>query len=544
MKRLPMIMMAALLFVAMSCKKNEEEPVAGDVLFRAYVDAQGGNGKTHLDTDGKKVLWDANDAIRVVTGSNKHLDLTVVKIYPEDGSKADFVSNEHGTPQDFYTPDYRAYYPSSLYDLATGKVALPAEQPYKPNSFCPGYNPMAAQSDDEELYFRNICGVLVLQLTGTFTVDRIRITSKDGELLSGTGTLGMTGYDGAMEPTLVMESGSPSVTLKCNGAVTLTSEPTLFYIVLPPVTLAQGFKVEVFDDKGNVWERSSAASFEIRSNTIKKMAVQNVIVVPPGALPGLFSVSDTKKVYFSQGNLQFYTGSVSEPKSWRFAENQWDMCDTQYETPTGHHSTSDYAENTGKWIDLFGWGTSGWNYSGSHATCTQPWSTSNTNSHYYAYGSSDKNLFDGEGIDKGMADWGMANSIINGGNTSGTWRTLNKNEWYYLVVTRKVQGGAGYNANVTINGVNGIVIFCDDYVGPTDNLTSIPEGCLFLPLAGYRDATEVHRVNTGGYYWASSNYSSTNADRFRIINGTVFASDNSSRHLGLPVRLVQDANEL
>lgn len=44
-------------------------------------------------------------------------------------------------------------------------------------------------------------------------------------------------------------------------------------------------------------------------------------IVPEGALNGLFSVSATKKVYFSKGNLQYQAST----NTWRFATNQWDF---------------------------------------------------------------------------------------------------------------------------------------------------------------------------------------------------------------------------
>jgi len=62
-----------------------------------------------------------------------------------------------------------------------------------------------------------------------------------------------------------------------------------------------------------------------------------------------FSVSESKQVYFSKGNLQY------NPKNetWRFAENQWDVCHQ-----SGDNVGEDYASWQGddKWTDLFGWG--------------------------------------------------------------------------------------------------------------------------------------------------------------------------------------------
>ena len=146
-----------------------------------------------------------------------------------------------------------------------------------------------------------------------------------------------------------------------------------------------------------------------------KAWAENNRSVPTGAVNGLFSVSANKKVYFSKGNLQYQAST----NTWRFAENQWDRIGT------GNSNIS--SSNTG-WIDLFGWGTSGYNHG---ATCYQPWSTSTTCSNYYAYGSSTNHLYNSTG----KADWGY-NAILNGGNQEKQWRTLtggDNGEWEYLL---------------------------------------------------------------------------------------------------------------
>ena len=76
-----------------------------------------------------------------------------------------------------------------------------------------------------------------------------------------------------------------------------------------------------------------------------------------GALSGDFSVSETEKVRFSKGNLQYQAST----NTWRFAENQWDYI--------GEGNTNASASYEG-WIDLFSWGTSGYDHG---ATCYQPW---------------------------------------------------------------------------------------------------------------------------------------------------------------------------
>ena len=102
---------------------------------------------------------------------------------------------------------------------------------------------------------------------------------------------------------------------------------------------------------------------------------------PTGAISGVFSVSEGNYVCFSKGNLQYQ----SSTNTWRFADHQYDVIGSD-----NHNISSTYSG----WIDLFGWGTSGYNHG---AVCYQPWSTSTTDADYYAYGGESNNLYDGYG---------------------------------------------------------------------------------------------------------------------------------------------------
>ena len=63
-----------------------------------------------------------------------------------------------------------------------------------------------------------------------------------------------------------------------------------------------------------------------------------------------FSVSNSTKVMFSKGNLQYQ----ASPATWRFAENQWDYVGN-------NDNNNSMSATSGNWIDLFGWGTWGSN---------------------------------------------------------------------------------------------------------------------------------------------------------------------------------------
>ena len=247
----------------------------------------------------------------------------------------------------------------------------------------------------------------------------------------------------------------------------------------------------------------------------------------PGTIEFAFSVSADKKVYFSQGNLQ-YQASTS---TWRFAEHQFDMIGDD---------NAKISESYEGWIDLFGWGTSGYNSKNPYMTSAS----------YGDYG-------DGSNDIAGTNyDWGVYNKISNGGNAAGMWRTLTNSEWNYVISNRT---DARYlRGTAIVNGVNGLILLPDNWTLPTgvtftygedgwsQNTYSASDwskmeanGAVFLPAAGYRDGTDVNSVGSNGDYWSSSASDSFYANSLSFYRYDVYTG-NYGRYGGLSVRLVQD----
>ena len=261
---------------------------------------------------------------------------------------------------------------------------------------------------------------------------------------------------------------------------------------------------------------------------------------PTGAAKGLFSVGPNKQVWFAQGNLQYQAST----NTWRFADEQ-----TEY---IGMSNSQISATNP-EWIDLFGWATSNYNH---NYACYQPWSTSDVDSDYYAYGRYQAHLFN----DSGQADWGY-NSISNGGNTEHVWRTLTSAEWVYVFKNRNTLSGILY-AKASIGNINGVILLPDDWDASFFDLKSpnLPEarynsnvmsmevwknvleplGAVFLPAAGYRNITNIYGVNSSGYYWASTGGGEIKAYYVNIKNTSFHPDTFEARHYGYSVRLVQD----
>ena len=287
---------------------------------------------------------------------------------------------------------------------------------------------------------------------------------------------------------------------------------------------------------------------------------------PEGAINGLFTINaEGDQVYFSQGNLQYQAST----NTWRFAGSQWDY--------VGFDNSNISSEYDG-WIDLFGWGTSGYhNVYDNFNVNYQPYSTSsatvNTECNYFGYGPStnmsDPNL---TGLNAGY-DWGVHNALSNGGNQAGLWRTMTIGEWNYVLFSRSASTVNGTeNARYTkaiVNGVSGIILFPDVFVVPiylptplhindhsasfgTNNYsdegwTALENlGCVFLPVSGYRIGTSVSEYGSRGEYWSSSytgSSSSAHAVYFYYHSSPWYSQVSTlerSRYYGLSVRLIRD----
>lgn len=281
--------------------------------------------------------------------------------------------------------------------------------------------------------------------------------------------------------------------------------------------------------------------------------------VPEGAINGLFTINEAgDQVYFSQGNLQYQAST----NTWRFAENQWDCVGgtgsqgeeygNVYEN--GVKCDNNYiSSNYSGWIDLFGWGTSGYDHG---ANCYQPWSASTNYDDYLAYGNTDYNLDD----QTNKADWGY-NAISNGinGENSG-WRTLSIQEWEYVFNMRTTVSGIRFAKGI-VNGISGLILLPDDWsesvyslVNPNvsfgfDNVISVTDwaniievnGGVFLPVAFGRWGTSVNN-RQAGFYWSASCYDEVKACCLRFeYTGGIDLNNFEYRNLGSSVRLVQDA---
>ena len=248
-----------------------------------------------------------------------------------------------------------------------------------------------------------------------------------------------------------------------------------------------------------------------------------------GKLPGAFSVSAGKQVYFSQGNLQAMA-TDGDTWTWDFADNQWNYVGNSIANTKINGNGSVSEDGT---VDLFGWSTA--------AT-------------YYGINKNDYGAY----YSGAFVDWGNISDIIS--SYGEGWKTLTKDEWIYLFNTRT--NAADKYATATVNGVWGLVILPDNW--------TLPEGCsftagtnfgfvenvydatawgkmeaagaVFLPAAGYRSTGQyVNSVGEVGYYWSATIYNESQAYCVYFNGYDFYAYSEDDRHFGNSVRLVTEA---
>lgn len=295
MKHNSVLFLPLLLAAAVSCTKEASYtggmPSDGQTSIIAKVEEA--SAKTTLS--GYQVLWSASDAVKVFNSSMP------------DGSafilEASSAGKAYGTFRGVMKGEapYYAVYPSSdgvSLSGSTLSVSLPSVQTYCESSFGIGANPCVAVSDENGvLQFKNLCGLLKLQLKGSIKISSLAITTGREEALWGDGTVDMSlPGDPVLKFTSSADEAHRTLTLRCSSPVQLsTSVPTSFYIVLPAGVLSGGFTVSAYDASsgGTTIEAAAVTGNTIVRSAVKSMPAVNVASVTFPDISTLTSLGDS-----------------------------------------------------------------------------------------------------------------------------------------------------------------------------------------------------------------------------------------------------------
>ncbi len=525
--------------------------------------------------DGINISWVNGESIRI-NGENKTIAIDEEGAYITDVTESSI---------------YRAIYPASINGSAAldgdnVTVTIPSTHVY--NSDANGRQlldiPMAGRSENgSSLYLKHLTAAIMVEITNYYgfavLVDSIEVRSSDEGTpyqLSGTTTIDLTDANMGITPNsspteaqkkVTMTFGDGTHALKIDqGATRRVMVPVL------PVGSGNRFSITVGvhkDGNSNVKKAYPKTQRTGGSLPRARMAYANDTV------GFLFTIGVGRKVIISQGNLQYQAST----NTWRFAANQYDYIGSA----AGNNTAAADRATQSAWIDLFGWGTSGWN---NGNTYYQPYETGTGGvSTGYGYGPKKGSAYTYSLLGEyAESDWGVHNKISNGCNTKGKWRTMTAGTNYETdsLFTKRATNTSNMPPSVStsedahvryikamIGGTKGIILFPDNYSHPDIFVSSSSnrryntvsstynfdgfqvsiinwekmeaEGAVFLPAAGYRTTQTVKNANTNAYYWSSSHNTSQYAQAIKFLDGYYSAlATGVNRNYGCSVRLVQD----
>ena len=576
--------LAAILLAFAAC--NKLEPVAepaeqggsqDGIPFTATITAPTTKA-LELSVDGKTITasWVAGEEIALIYQGATVKQCVVATVDHVDAGAAVITATLTGDPAN--NADVTLIYPASAVDTDAKEV--------RSNLLSAQNGALTGANSVSELYdLRTGTGKLVVDgssaslkggatLVNQYAIFKLTLKKADGSLLLANSlrvTINAVDYTVTQSPASELYMVLPPIDGKAVSFMATDASSTKYYFSNPDVTFAQ-------------------SNYYKSTLTLKEN---------PGRLNGQFSVASDKKVYFAQGNLQWFNGANihktasagnDNPVAYAyynggafiFADHQWDICGAN-NTKT-YRSASSEADMRSKLsnitysspIDLFMYATSGYCISPSYEYHFKPFAVcvSNYYAAYYPYGPSSADIAETN------SDWGVFNAILNGGDETGKWRTLTQPEWDYLLNKR---GGEDIAKSLrglgTVNDVRGLIILPDGWSGSaitpvtnkvttddsdkpavnwTNNVYTSSEwavmeanGAVFLPAAGqqYQDSGNITYNNVGNTnaavtYWTSS-YKASSESAYALDLGvsggtTHWRFDASPRAFGRAVRLVKD----
>lgn len=547
MKRLSFIVMAGLIALGLTqCKKND--PTNNDtegVKITLNINNGNGGGRLHIEegtstTTGNpivKVLYDIDDVIYVGSNGSYVGYLTCTSAEEAgstftgtisgatEGQKLQFIYLGGHTATENRDSEFRTNTTGSFtFSLEDQSYVLHVVSTAASNET---FNPATTSYTLAGGKMRNQCALVKF----TFTVDDSDLSSAEEVSITGVYNHLNIGFGGTV--AIVGDRGDISTFRSI-------SNNAVHYAVVPAGQDLSGI-IEIEGYEG---------TYSIAAPDYNGF-IQEIVTLTPEPESGFtakeFTIGDGKKVNFSPSNAHFDLTT-----GWYFAENQYDYEGTWHSNEPVSH---------------FAWGT--WYYPNPNIPNMPGIIT------YDYYGNPSQLNPNGYYYTSNFYDNATANVTIG----EEDWRVMTKDEWGYLLNSRRVNGGKLSYGFGNVHGKNGLIVLPDDWNGNVDrNFTygtasGWPNvytestdvtwaqmevaGVVFLPAAGcrYKGAATNNSINyyhsdvewkdIRGCYWSSNAYSKGAAWAYSMYfdnGGLNTASLDWDASYGFCVRFVKAAN--
>uniref|UniRef100_UPI004057BE4C leucine-rich repeat domain-containing protein n=1 Tax=Alistipes sp. TaxID=1872444 RepID=UPI004057BE4C len=293
MKKLYIFALVATMFVACATDETQDVAVNFEAPDTITVSFEGSDDTRIQLNEAQKTVWTKGDLVSVFYKSNANRKWQYQGETGErTGELKQIAMGSATAAMDKVVVAY-PYSKNYLLNLTTGDIeaTLPATQHYLSDSYGLDGNLMVSSGYFTQFSLKTVCGWLKVQLTGNGErVRSIKLKGNNGEQVAGliyvdtttaactlASEMGAVGEDGdgvvgGAGGNLAFDGADVKVvTLDCGDGVTLSSEPTAFYIALPPQTFSKGVTVELLCYNGYM-TKSTNNSITIERNHIQPMA--------------------------------------------------------------------------------------------------------------------------------------------------------------------------------------------------------------------------------------------------------------------------------
>lgn len=305
MKKVISLLAVSLLLV--SCQEKIDVVEINNDIYTASVE-EFSDASTKTALSSLNVVWSENDAIAIFdqyTTASKYqvsessVGTTKGRFSPisiqNEGNVSGYDNNIAVYPyEEDLVCNVSEVDGNQALSYTVSDVAIPTTQTYVENSFANGTYLMAAVTStaaDKMLAFKNVCGVIKLQLKGDCSIKSIKLEGNSSEKLAGQGSL--TVYVDGSAPVLSLNNEAQThVTLDCGTGVELDeNETTDFYLTVPPTPFSNGFTVTITDINDNKKVISTD-----KPNAVNR---SRILVMPPVTVNAITIIeySGSPKIY-------------------------------------------------------------------------------------------------------------------------------------------------------------------------------------------------------------------------------------------------------
>lgn len=291
MKKISLFLITGIVIFTSLLGCNEVDNVAEtseNVFYASFETVEASDTKTYLSSN-HILVWSKWDEMSIFMGNAAN------QTYRYNGEEGR-VYGPIGEIPPYLTPgaeistNYAVYPYNELTMIIPSSeilfLELPASQEYAENSFGLNANTMVAVTNgtnDEELFFKNLCGYLVVKLYGEEKIMNVSLKGNRDEKIAGSASV-VAKYGKTPSVQMIEGRATEVITIDCGEGVTLgisEQNATEFWFCIPPLTFEDGFKVTISLANGETVVKNTNYSRTVQRNVYVTMPPLNVGMLSP-----------------------------------------------------------------------------------------------------------------------------------------------------------------------------------------------------------------------------------------------------------------------